>query len=238
MTEKNNCPRKVFTVIIHEKEYDVYDIENKEHEGYNDNPKTWWLYYSDRLPEGLIPPDDSDCWKPFSSGIIRRLWDIRIKQINSTKEKWGETNFRNNTSVEMWCNNKLIYAFGTGGKHLDFAMAKIQYLQVVLSEHPYDFFNAEKENGRKIFWYGLPATVRVKSDTWEISVIPDYTVGLSKVEWWAELKRRESKYPSNTDGLDKQFEEMDEEDFNESMSNDYINWGDALSDQHIDWFRK
>ena len=42
-----------------------------------------------------------------------------------------------------------IFSFGTGGNYLDFAMAKIKYLQVKLSEHPYNFFEPEKENGRK-----------------------------------------------------------------------------------------
>ena len=32
--------------------------------------------------------------------------------------------------------------------------------------------------------------------------------------------------------------DVEEEDFKESMQSDYINWGDALSDQHINWFRK
>lgn len=240
MSQTIACPRKIFTVLIHKKEYDVYSIDGKEHEGFNDVPKTWWLYYTDRLPEGLIPPVDSDSWKPYSNSILRRLWDIRITQKNNSKEKWGDTNFGNHTNVEMWCNNKLVYSFGTGGKYLDFAMAKIQYLQVILSEHPYNFFEPESENGRKIFWYGLPATIRVKHNTWEISVVPDYTAGLTQEEWWKELKRRESKVCENSklDGFDKQLDEMQEEDFKESMSDGYINWGDALSDQHINWFRR
>lgn len=238
MQKEAALPRKVFKVIIHEKEYDVYNIDGKEHEGYNDTPKDWWLYYSERLPEGLVPPVDSEYWKPYCSSILRRLWEIRIKQRNSSKEKWGETNFRNSISVEMWCNNKLVYAFGTNGKYLDYAMAKIQYLQVQLSEHPYNFFEPETENGRKICWHGLPATIKVKQDTWEIAVIPDYTAGLTREEWWKELKRRESRYTEIKDDMDKQEKEMEDEDFSESMTDDYINWGDALSDQHIYWFRK
>lgn len=230
--------RKAFTVVIYDKEYDVYDIEGKEHEGWNGVPKTRWLYFSERLPDGLLPPIDSPHFVPFDIGINRMVWDVKFKQKNTTKEKWNSTHFSNHTSVEMWCNNKLVYAFGTNGKYLDFAMAKVQYLQVMLSEHPYNFFEPETENGRKIFWYGLPATVRVKSSTWEISVVPDYATGLTEVEWWKELKRRESKIYTPVDDMDKQMAEMEEEDFNESMSDGYINWGDALSDAHIDWFRK
>jgi hypothetical protein len=237
MEKAAKTPRKIFTVIIHNKEFDVYDIEGKEHEGYNDTPKTWWLYYSDRLPEGLIPPHDSESWERYSASTLRRLWEIKIKQTNSAKEKWGETQFSNHTSVEMWCNNKLIYQFGTGGKYLDFAFAKIQYLQVLLSEHPYNFFEPEKEEGRKICWYGLPATILTGYGAGEIRIKPDYTAGLEKKEWWKELKRREHKYTTKDD-LDRQFDEMDEEDEKENRDNDIINWGDALSDGHIYWFRK
>ena len=236
METKIKTPRRIFTVIIHaDKEYDVYDIEGKEHSGYNDVPKTWWLYYSKRLPEGLIPPHDSNSFVPFSRQINRRLWDIKIHQYNSSKEKWGETRFSSGTQVEMRCNGKKVYEFGTFD--LSFAFAKIQYLQVVLSEHPYNFFETEKENGRKICWYGLPATVKVnKAQTWEIGIVPDYTAGLSKEEWWKELRRRKSNY-SKPDDCDKQMDEIDEEEEKESERDDYINWGDALSDGNIYWFR-
>lgn len=46
--------RKIFQVFIMDKEYDVYDIDNKKHEGYNGVSKTWWIYYSDRLPDEKI----------------------------------------------------------------------------------------------------------------------------------------------------------------------------------------
>lgn len=243
METKVSQPRKAFTVMIHDKEHDIYDIEGKEHKGLNDTIKTWWLYYSDRLPEGTLPPIDSEYLKPWDVGILRRCWEIKIKQTNSSKHKWGETDFRNHTSVQMWCNGKLIYEFGTNGKYLDFAMAKVQYLQVMLSEHPYNFFEPETEQGRKIWWYGLPATIQVKSCTWEIAIIPDYTAGLTKAEWWKELTRRESKYMNaeqynSLSECDKEELEMDKEDSKESEENDYINWGDAFSDQHINWFRK
>ncbi len=234
-----NKIRKVFTVIIHKKEYDVYDIEGKEHNGYNDTIKTWWVYYSDRLPGNLIPPTDSPDFVPYSSQINRRLWDIRFKQNNSSKYKWDEVRFSNYTNVEMYCNDKLIYEFGTTGNNdgLSFAMAKVQYLKVMLSEHPYNFFEPEKENGRKICWYGLPATIEVKAQTWEVKIIPDYTAGLTKDEWWAELSRREHKFTKNSDD-DLDDIELDNEYRQEDIESGYINWGDALSDDHIYWFRK
>ncbi len=223
-------PRKLFTVLIYDREYDVYDLEGKEHEGYNDMPKTWWLYHAERLPEGTLPPVDSDSWKPFCKGTKRHLWDIRIKQRNTTKEKWDETRFSNNTHIEMYCNNKLFYSFGTFD--LNFAFAKIQYLQVALSEHCFNFFNPEEERGRKIYWYGLPATVipGYGEEKWEISIKPDYTA-IPKEAWWKEYKRR--KTPMSAEDV-----EMDREDDDRDEGDDIIRWGDAFSDGHIGWFRK
>jgi hypothetical protein len=165
----------------------------------------------DRLPDGVTPPIDSDKWEHYHASIVRHLWDIKITQSNTTKEKWVSTHFRNHTHVEMYCNKKLIYAFGSSGTPggLSFSMAKIQYLQTILSEHCYNFFEPEKNNGRKIYWYGLPATVNVhSSESWEISIIPDYTAGLTKEEWWKELAHRESLVPPKKDD---DFEEIEKE---------------------------
>ena len=238
--EKTIIPRKAFEVYINNKTYDVYDIEGKEHGGYNDTPKTWWVYYSDRLPEGTLPPIDSDSWHPYCVGTKRLCWDIRMKQTNSTKHKWGELQFNNHTHVEMWCNGKLIYSFGTFGT--SFAFAKIQYLQTMLMEHPYNFLDSHKEQGRKIYWYGLPATVDVKKhSSWEIGIVPDYTDGLTKEQWWKEYNNRRKKLGNTKkaewDLNEETDEEIDNEEASEDMKNDYINWGDALSDQYIDWFR-
>jgi len=106
-------------------------------------------------------------------------------------------------------------------------------MQTVLGEHPYNFFQPEQENGRKICWYGLPATVRVKDQSWEITVVPDYD-GISKEEWWKELERRMSTF-SKEDEDDK---EMREQDWEETLHSESINWGDAFEDAHINWFRK
>lgn len=228
-------PRKIFAVVIHDHEYDVYDIEGKEHGGWNGEPKTWWVYYAKRLPDGTLPDPTSENFVPMQSSIERHCWDIKFTQKNTSKEKWGDTSFRNSTWCEMWCNGKLVYAFGTmgGTRGMSFAMAKVQYMQVVLGEHPYNFFQPEQENGRKICWYGLPATVRVKDRTWEIIIVPDYD-GMTREEWWNELERRESKF-SKEDDDDR---EMREEEWNENLRVESINWGDAFEDAHIDWFRK
>lgn len=219
--------RKVFTVMIHDKSYDVFDIETKEHQGPNGEPKTWWVYYSQRLPEGAFPPTESEYLLPFNRSIERHIWDVKITQRNTSKSKWNETQFRSHTWVELSCNGRPIYEFGTtgGDKGLSYAMAKIQYLKVKMEEHSYNFFDPEKETGRKIYWFGLPATIRPRlSMPWEIIIMPAYVDGYTKETWWQELKRREVK--------DKDFPD------DQGSDRESINWGDALSDQHIDWFRK
>jgi hypothetical protein len=237
METKVKSPRKIFEILIRDKPYDVYDIDGKEHEGHNGEPKTWWLYHGDRLPEGLIPPIDSENWEPWHSSIQRHCWDIRFKQTNSTKEKWNETHFRSHTHVEMWCNGKLFYSFGTTGsdRGMSFAMAKVQYLQTMLSEHCFNFYDPQSENGRKIYWYGLPATVKVwrTSEPWEIGIIPDYTAGLDKQSWWKEYKKRKTNV-----GQQQEDWEIEKEEDNHDEKEDFINWGDASHDQHINWFRK
>lgn len=225
--------RKIFQVNIEKKDYDVWDISNKEHGGYNDTPKTWWLYYGDRTPSE--PSENDENFTPYCCrSINRRLWDIRLKQSNSSKYKWDSWRFNSHTNVEMWCNGKHIYSFGTW-TDTQFAFAKIQYLMVVLSEHPYNFFEPEKENNRKIWWHGLPALIKPNSNhPGEIGIIPDYSTGVSKEEWWKEYKNRKSKinYTPTDDDL------CFESDFDEDMESDYINWGNALSDGNIDWFRE
>lgn len=228
--------RKVCTVLIHNNEYDVWDIEGKEHGGWNGEPKTWWIYYADRLPEGTHPGIDSENWCPYNVGINRHLWEVKFKQMNTSKEKWGSTQFSNHTSVEMYCNNKLIYSFGTTGNRdgLAFAMAKVQYLQVALSEHPFNFLEPEKENGREIWWHGLPATIVVSTHSpWEIKIKPEYDK-IPKDKWWKEYRYRKT----NIIETDTEWAEMEKEDDEEDEQSDIINWGDAYSDQYIGWFRQ
>lgn len=225
--------RHAFDVYIKDKKCPVFNIEGKEHNGYNDVPKTWWLYNGE-APEGWLPAYNDDKLVPFSKSISRHVWDIQFKQRNTTKVKWDDLRFSNNTHVEMVCNGKPVYSFGTTGGEsgLSYAMAKVQYLIVQMGEHPYNFFEPEKERGRKIFWYNLPATVRPGYGTGEICIVPDYTVGIDKAAWWAELRRRESRLNS----VDE-WSAMEEERSLENEDDGYINWGDALSDAHINWFR-
>ena len=78
----------------------------------------------------------------------------------------------------------------------------------------------------------MPAIVNSKEGG-EIGIVPDYTE-IPKDKWWKEYIRRRSR----ADGKkDLEWESIQANDESESMRSDYINWGDALSDGNIDWFR-
>ena len=230
-------PRKIFSVYIQNKVYDVYNIEGKEHLGLNNIPNTWWLYFTSRILNEC-PKIDSEHFIPFDIGIKRHLWEFEIKQTNTYKIKWNDDSFSNNISVTMICNKKKIYSFGTFD--MNFALSKIQYLQVVLSEHPYNFFEPEKEKGRKIYHYGLPATVEPSYYPGEIKIIPEYSDELPEREWWNELERREKPFiqKKKLSGDEKWDEIFNKEQRQETREYGSINWGDALRDGHINWFRK
>lgn len=225
-------PVKIFDVLIRDKKYDVYSIEGKEHAGLNNEPKQWWLYYTDRVPEGTVPPRDSEHFVPWSTSIKRIVWEIKLKVNNTSKFKWDEHRFSHNCSCEIWANGKHVYSFVV--REMEFALTKANYLLVHLAEHPYSFLDQESQNGRKIYWYGLPATVRPSTSyPGEIGIVPDYTA-MTKQQWWKEYHRRKSKIAAPPEEMDDVFREHDEE----AESDDFINWGDALSDGNIDWFRE
>lgn len=228
-------PYLIQTVLIHNEYYGLWCISEKKGPSLNGEPDTWWVYLGRPYVEGMECPDINDIdWEPYHVSLERHVWTYQIKQTNTTKVKWNSIHFRNHITIEMFCNGKLFYEFGTFD--MAFALAKMEYMKVVMLEHPYDFLNPEKMKGHKIYWYGLPAIVHPKlsSRPWEISVEPDYTAGLSKDEWIEEYKRRKSFIPSKKDN---DFDSYEEEYMQELIESDRINWGDAFSDDHIDWFR-
>jgi hypothetical protein len=150
------------------------------------------------------------------------------------KYKWDEWDIRNGGVCEMYANGKLVYKFFS--REIGYALSKAQSLEVTLLEHPFDFLNPEKEAGRKIWYYGLPATIRIGVEPGEIGIVPDYSY-MSKSDWWKELKNKKTKI--TPEGYKKDEDDfMDDDDFNENMrTGGWINHGDALWDGMIWWFR-
>jgi len=227
ITPTDDMERRVaFHVLIRDKSYAVYDIPKAYHslgtangESYED---TYFILYSNE-------------WVPFiSKGVHRICWEIKYKQTNNAKHKWDEWRFSNAGHCEMWANGVLIYSFF--GRTISYALSKAEYLTVALLEFPgYDFLHPEKNEGKKVWWYGLPATVHPSSaHPGEISIRPDYTE-IEKKKWW-EFYKSKTRKEKNTD---QESIEEEKEDFDEDSQSDSINWGDAFeTGGRINWFRK
>jgi hypothetical protein len=235
--------RKIFDIMIDKKLYPVYNIPGYEHQlgKLNGCPETWWLDYSDYDP---IYDEDGDIdEEPYIRELVpyidlgthRICWEIRYRQFNTTKYKWDEFDIRNGGICEMYANGKLVYSFPS--REIGYALSRAQSLESILIEHPFDFLNQESENGRKIWYYGLPATLKVSDfHPGEILIIPDCSY-MTKEEWKEALKRKEEKiYPK--DSVKKEDDIYREDDLDETFKFiDRINHGDALWDGMIGWFR-
>lgn len=215
-----------YTVVIDGRKRGVYTL-NQTHKAEGIESDKWVGLMNEPLDESETEKGiKTELLVPYTPWIERFCWDIKIYQRNSTKEKWNRTTFRSQTVCEMRCNGTLVYDFTTIGNDngMSFAFAKAQYLQTILTEHPFNFLDPETEQGREILFYGLPAKVEIRQgyEKWKINICPLYTKH-TKEDWWKLLIERSAA------------SDEDKEDWEEYKESDYINWGDALSDQHIKW---
>lgn len=240
--EKYNSVRKIFDILIGDRPYSVYSIDGYEHMLGKSNgcPDTWWLDYS--VYETTIDnrgvlnePHVRELIPYIDKGTHRICWEINYRQFNRMKYKWDEWDIRNGGICKMHANGKLVYSFYS--REIGYALSRAQSLEVILLEHPFDFLNQEKENGRKIWYYGLPATIKTSSmNPGEIGIIPDYSYMTDK-EWWDALEEKKKKvYPKNHELTED--DKWEKEGFEEDRQfSSWINHGDALCDGMIWWFR-
>jgi hypothetical protein len=239
--EKYNT-RKIFDILINDKPYTVYNIEEYEHEygKWNGCPTTWWLDYSEYVEyideTGDLEEADIRELVPYiDKGVNRICWEVRFKQRNYMKYKWDDWDLRSGGKCEMYANGKLVYSFFS--RDMNNALSTAQTMECKLLEHPYNFLNSEEDHGRKIWYYGLPATIRNHSfEPGEIGIVPDYSY-MSKSEWWDELKKRKTNITPN-DYKKNDDDESEDESFEEDRRfSSWINHGDAFCDGMINWFR-
>jgi len=241
--------RKVFDILINDKPYTVYGIEGKEHSlGINNGcPANWWLHYEEDTSsiKFLNEMDENPNLIPYiDRGVHRICWEINYKQTNRIKYKWDEADIRDSGVCNLKANGRDVYKFHTSD--LMYAMARVQTLVGEIISHPYNLLEPEKDDGRKIFFCGLPAFVHRGYEVGEIKIEPDYS-SISKELWWKRYdffnsNHEEKSFEEFEDELDQEEYEADYELFQENTKeyydNDMINWGDALNDGKIWWFRK
>lgn len=235
--------RKIFDIYINDKPYPVYDIENKHHNlgRYNDSPTTWWLLFdNDHAEPKLINEmeENSKLIPYLDRGVHRICWEINYKQTNYVKYKWDDYDVRASGECILKANGREVYKFRTSD--IMYAMSNVQVLIGKIISHSYNFLEPEKDDGRKIFFCGLPAFVYKGHEVGEIRIKPDYSK-LNKKSWWQKYNFYNSHH-ENYAGLPDDESEEDFEDFMteslEYQDSDEINWGDALQDGKIWWFRK
>ncbi len=215
----NKKRRIAFEIMIEGEPHRVWDIPDYEHENgkWNGTPATWWLER-----EGMLYPY-------VDRGVNRICWEINFKQTNTTKFKWDDLNISSGGKCTIKANGKIVYQFFS--RSPEYALPKAQHLLYQLTEHPYNFLEQEKEKGRKIWYYGLPAQIKPSHMPGEIAILPEYSSNLDKKEWW-RLYRERSKPIKLSDVEEEHSYESEWEDYGE------IGHGDALWDGMINWFRE
>lgn len=227
--------RKLWQVLVHNRPYWVYSIEGKEHHKGSD----YWLYYNqdhDQLcVDGVVPNIDARDWEPWTEKAVPRIhWEISYKELTTSKVKWDETRFTTHCKAEVKANGKLFLVVDTFGD-MAYVFARIQYMIVAYSEHSFNFFDPMSENGRAIYYHGLPANIEVRDDSYEIMIHPNYEdEGISRREWWHAYRKTQLL---GMDPEDDDFK-LEVDYLNDYDKTGYINHGSAYSDKHIKWHRK
>jgi len=226
--------RRAFEILINDKPYQVWDIAGYEHKNgeWNGTPTTWWLNFKE---DG----DEESELVPFvDKGVHRICWEVKYKQKNYAKHKYGDWDIRNSGHCRIYANGKQVISFGS--RNLEYAMAKVPVMIVKIMEHPFNFLNPQEENGRKIWYHGMPATVSVNeySEPGEISVVPDYTTGIEPNTWWKLYNERRNPVVMSGSEIDQDDMDSDLSDLKYEERSSRINHGDALWDGMINWFRK
>ncbi len=220
---------KAFDIYINDNPHTVYSISGYEHElgKSNGSPAQWWLDYSTEVnPEReLVPYIDRN--------VHRVCWEIHYKQKNTSRHKGGGWRISGSGYCKIFANGKHVYSMS--GSDIGSILSNAHTMTEKLLSHPYDFINPENDNGRKIYYYGLPATVRVGSSVGEIWIYPEYT-DIPEKDWWRLYSER--KYPVDINAYSKETMEIEKNDDNYDRSNATINHGDAFWDGMINWFRK
>lgn len=228
--------RKIFEIQIHERMYPVYSIDGYEHNlgKYNGCPDTWWLDYSQYDTE--IGDPERELVPYIDKGVHRVCWEVNYRQFNSSKYKWDEWSISSRGICKISANGKPVYQFHYSD--LNGALASAQTKIDEMIGHPFDFINPEKEIGRKIWYYGLPAKILLGYEPGEIRIEPDYSY-ITPDQWWDTLEQRKTNIiQPQVAGEATEDMEMEREHLREYRDYGTINHGSVFYDGMINWFRR
>jgi hypothetical protein len=160
-------------VEIHDKPYDVYQIEGFVHHiGGKRGENDYWCCPADETPsvDNLIEFDGYPV-----------LWGVEYIPYNYCRTKWDETEVDDRGKTIIKRNNKTFYIIQARSMH--YGIAKAQAYVVELSEHPIAFHMRkfrEEMIGRKIWYENQPAIIeRLFEDENEgisLWIVPDKTL--------------------------------------------------------------
>jgi hypothetical protein len=229
--KKYEC-RPVFEVMVSNRLRQVWSIDGYEHQlgKMNGDIATWWLDLSDD------EFDQSELVPWLDRGAHRICWGIDYQQFNTTKHKWDETDIRKGGKCKILANGREIFSFQCSD--MAEAMSLVVGKVSELCSHPFNFINPEEEDGRKIWYYGLPAFVRPGYEPGEIKIEPDFSY-LTPEDWWDHLEKRQTPiFPKVIHEEEEEELEREKEHLSEYKDYGAINHGSALYDGMINWFRK
>lgn len=221
----NENVNKAFEVQINGKMFDVYSIDENKNQGIR--KESLWVDY---LEHGLIS---------YNDGMHKICWGVVYEQFNKAKKTIGGIDFQDKSICYITANGKKIYEFEYStfkGSEYDLkgALDKACILIEKIKNHPFNFLNPEKEKGRKIWYYGLPATIELFGDFGMVNIVPDLSF-LSIQEWFYKLIKRTTKLEKEPTLYGKSPFSVYECPY-EGIGT--IRGKDVLTETGIDWFRK
>lgn len=187
--------RPVFGVPLTEDrlpDYTVFDIPERVHTEHGGKSKSWWLYAKHYGGEDLDALDENYL-VPWRLALPVPIFTTPVRQTQIPDKVLGT---RTGYVCDVYYNGGVIYS---ADGHVEENMYPkpwkvVEHLLPKLFDHEFNCLNPWANNGRKVLWIGLPATIRVNDlKPWLVDLVPD-TTETSEEEWWAILEVKLQKY--------------------------------------------
>ncbi len=179
-------------VLIRGNKYELWQLNDREpHDTgtLNGESGLLWVKESSDYDNLFGEFEEKKDWIPWLDGSGNRdCWEIHIKDGNSMK--FTHTNYRidKHTSANISINGKHVYEIS--GREFDWCYNKARSIIYELKGLIYvigiNLKDTNKEIGRKIYYKGLPSTIKQIYINGTMDITPDYT-DIEKDTWWNEI---------------------------------------------------